>query len=97
MKAVFIVYNQSLSGQIGEILDTLMLRGFTQWTDITGNGSSKGMPHSGTHTWPELNHARMVVVADDRVTPLLDHLRDLDESVEEQGLRAFVWNVEAMI
>ncbi len=97
MKAVFIVYNQSLSGQIGDIIDALMIRGFTRWTGITGTGSQKGLPHAGTHTWPELNHAHLVVIDDEKVKPLLARLKSLDESVGDQGLRAFVWTVEEMI
>jgi nitrogen regulatory protein PII len=97
MKAVFVVYNQSLTGRVKEILSQLSIRGFTQWTDITGNGSEKGLPHEGTHTWPELNNAYMVITADDKVSPLLSKLKSLNESVEDQGLRAFVWNIENMI
>jgi len=57
-------------------------------------GSNKGEPHEGTHTWPELNNAHLTMVEDEKVAPLLDRLKALDERVEQQGLRAFVWNVE---
>ena len=97
MKAVFLVYNQSLSGQIREILDQQSVRGFTEWTEITGNGSFKGVPHAGTHTWPELNNAYLMITEDEKVQPLLDRLHSLDSSVEDQGLHAFVWNIETMI
>ncbi|MCK9204759.1 MAG: hypothetical protein M0P58_10055 [Bacteroidales bacterium] len=97
MKAVFVVYNQSLSGQVKEILDQLIIRGFTQWTGIAGNGSDKGPPHVGTHTWPELNNAYLIITEDANVSPLLSQLQSLNASVEAQGLRAFVWNIENMI
>lgn len=94
MKAVFISYNQSLTFEIQVILDKLSIRGYTQWMDVKGRGSEKGEPHEGTHTWPELNNAHLTMVEDEKVAPLLDRLKALDERVEQQGLRAFVWNVE---
>ena len=97
MKAIFVVFNQSLTGHILDILGELSIKGFTQWTDITGNGSAKGVPHEGTHTWPELNNAHLIVIEDDKVKPLLDKLKIINEEVEDQGLRAFVWNIENSI
>ena len=94
MKAVFIVYNQSLTGYVQEILSNMMLRGYTQWTGITGTGTFKGEPHEGTHTWPELNNAHLVVTADEKANRLIEQLRSLNSGEEEQGLRAFVWSVE---
>ena len=97
MKAVFIIYNQSLTGPIRDILEKLDLRGFTQWQGISGTGSVKWVPHEGTHTWPELNNAHLVVAEDHQVPPLLSELVTLNQSVEEQGLRTFVWNIEATV
>ena len=94
MKAVFISYNQSITEEIQEILDNLSIRGFTQWTDIYGRGSVAGLMHEGTHTWPELNNAHLTIVEDDQVSSLLEALQMLNKEVEEQGLRAFVWNIE---
>lgn len=94
MKAVFIVYNQVLTDVIQDILDRMSLRGFTQWEVAKGRGSVKGEPHYGNHTWPSKNSATMVMMEDDRVEPLLEKLRKLNSETEEQGTRAFVWNVE---
>ena len=97
MKAVFITYNQSITEEVQEMLDKLSIRGFTQWMDIKGRGTSKGLMHEGTHTWPELNNAHLTIVEDDKVTLLLEKLKALNEEVEDQGLRAFVWNIEQTI
>lgn len=97
MKAVFISYNQSITEEVQEILDKLSLRGFTQWTNINGRGTVKGLMHDGTHTWPELNNAHLTVIDDDKVALLLERLHLLDKEVEDQGLRAFVWNIEGGI
>ena len=94
MKAVFISYNQSITEEVQEILDSLSIRGFTQWMEIKGRGSVNGEMHEGTHTWPELNNAHLTMVDDAKVNPLLEKLRILNSEAEEQGLRAFVWNIE---
>ncbi|MCX6227181.1 MAG: hypothetical protein NTV01_20935 [Bacteroidia bacterium] len=97
MKAVFISYNQSITEEVQEILDDLSIRGYTQWMDIKGRGTDKGLMHEGTHTWPELNNAHLTVIEDDKVPLLLEKLQALNKEVEDQGLRAFVWNIERAI
>lgn len=94
MKAVFIAYNQALTEKVDEILDELVIRGFTQWTEVKGRGSVKGDPHMGTHTWPALNNSILAIIDMEKVSPLLNKLGELNEKVEGQGLRAFVWDVE---
>ena len=91
MKAVFIIYNQSLTEEVQEILDKQSIRGYTQWTEILGRGSLKGETHEGTHTWPELNNAHITMIEDEKVNFLLERLGSLNTQSEEQGLRAFVW------
>jgi len=97
MKAVFISYNQSITEEVQEILDKLSIRGFTQWLEIKGRGSVSGEMHEGTHTWPELNNAHLTMVEDEKVSVLLERLQILNKEAEEQGLRAFVWNIESSI
>jgi nitrogen regulatory protein PII len=94
MKAVFIAYNQALTEKIDEILDELLIRGLTQWTEVKGRGSVKGEPHMGTHTWPALNNTVLAIVEKDKIEPLLKKLEELNDEVEDQGLRAFVWDIE---
>jgi len=97
MKAVFIIYNQSITEEVQGILDNLSIRGFTQWNNITGRGTFKGDMHEGTHTWPELNNAHLTILDDEKVNPLLESLEHLNKESEAQGLRAFVWNIEKTI
>ena len=97
MKSVLITYNQAFTERIDYMLDRLEIRGFTQWTDIQGRGSEKGDPHLGTHTWPEINNATMVVIEDEKVNTLLEKIKKLDQVNEEIGIRAFVWNIEQSV
>lgn len=94
MKAAFISYNQAMSEMVMNIIDKQRLRGYTQWENVLGRGSFTGEPHFGTHTWPALNHAILTITKDEKIEPLLEALRDLNSKAEEQGIRAFVWNIE---
>lgn len=93
MKAVFIIYNQALSERIMEMLDKNNARGFSQWQDVMGRGSHKGEPHMGTHTWPAMNSATISIVDDDTAQKLLNGVKEINESAEKQGIRAFLWDV----
>lgn len=97
LKSVFIAYNQAYHNLILRILDKQSLRGYTSWNHIQGRGTSEGEPHLGSHAWPAMNNAMLVVVPEDRLEKLLLALRALDEKTPEQGLRAFVWSVEQTI
>jgi len=97
MKAVFIVYNQALTEAVSSILDRNQIRGYTKWADVQGRGTHNGEPHFGSHTWPAMNSAILAITEEERVEPLLASLKKLDAKAEQQGLRAFVWNIEGMI
>lgn len=94
MKAIFIVYNQAHTEKVEYLFEKLNIRGFTRWTDLTGRGSVDGPPHMNTHTWPEQNTARMAVMEEEAIPPILEGIKRLDEENKDVGIRAFVWNIE---
>jgi len=97
MKAVFIAYNQALTEAVNSILERQHVRGYTKWADAQGRGTNSGEPHFGSHTWPAMNSAILAIIEEEQVEPLLERLKKLDAKAEQQGLRAFVWNIEGMI
>ena len=97
MKAIFITYDQAHHEKIIDALDRTSCRGFTSFGTVQGRGSKTGEPHYGSHAWPSLATATITMVEDDRVEPLLERLRKLDEERPLLGLRAFVWTVEQSI
>jgi nitrogen regulatory protein PII len=96
MKAIFIVYNQAHTEKVEYMFEKLNIRGFTRWTELTGRGSMDGNPHMKTHTWPEQNTARMTIVEDEKVQPILKAVRSMDEVNKDVGIRAFAWHIEDM-
>ena len=97
MKSVMIIYNQTHTDRVEFLLQQLNLRGFTKWESVQGRGTESGEPRLGTHTWPEMNSANMLIVEDDQVIKLLEYVKALDDSAPEVGIRAFVWNIEQMV
>jgi nitrogen regulatory protein PII len=93
MKAVMIVFNQTHTERVEFILEQLGIRGFTWWNDVRGRGSETGEPRMGTHTWPEMNSAALVITEDEKVRPLLESIGKMDEINREIGVRAFVWDI----
>ena len=93
MKAVMIIYNQANTERVEYMLDHLEINGYSQWENVKGRGTNTGIPHLGSHTWPELNSSIITVIEDDRVNELLDAVRKLDEINKEVGVRAFAWEI----
>ena len=89
--------NQSMYDEVLNIMNELGIRGFTGWEELIGRGSNEGEPHLGNHAWPSMNSALISVVEDEKAAEFLARLRKLDEENPEQGLRAFAWEVSAMI
>ena len=97
MKAIFISYNQALTDRINKLLDDHGVRGFTRWALTEGRGSKNGEPHYGTHAWPSMNSSVLAIVEDEKIPVLLEALREIDLLTEQQGSRAFVWDITAMM
>ena len=94
MKSVIIFYAQSLTADVMHILNSMSIRGYSKWNDMTGRGSVDGEPHLGSHAWPALNSGIMIVMEEGKVSSLFDKLRELDKRTSMQGLKAYSWNIE---
>ncbi|MBE0676471.1 MAG: hypothetical protein IH591_17585 [Bacteroidales bacterium] len=97
MKAVMIIYNQAHTEKVDYMLTSLGIRGYSMMENVQGRGTNDGVPHLGTHTWPEINSVTYVIVEDQKVEPLLEKVRRIDAVNTEVGIRAFVWNVEQTV
>ncbi len=76
------------------ILERLNIKGFTQFPLVYGAGTDGGEPRMGSHTWPEMNSALMIIIEEDMVPLILKYVQKLDEVNKSNGIRAFVWNIE---
>jgi len=97
MKAIMIIYNQAHTEKIEYMLDKLGINGYTLWENVQGRGSNTGVPHLGTHAWPEINKSVLTIVNDDLVDIVLEKVKRIDSINEEVGIRAFVWDILKMV
>lgn len=93
MKAIMIIYNQANTEKVEYMLDKLGIKGYSLWENVQGRGTKTGVPHLGTHAWPEINKSVLTVVEDEIVDKVLETVKKIDAINEEVGIRAFVWDV----
>jgi len=97
MKAIMIIYNQAHSEKVEYMLDKLGIKGYSLWENVRGRGSNTGVPHMGTHAWPEINKSVLSIVDDPLVDTVLEKVRKIDAINDEVGIRAFVWDILKMV
>lgn len=93
MKAIMIIYNQAHTERIEYMLEKLEIKGYSLWENVQGRGTNTGVPHLGTHAWPEINKSLLAMVDDELVESMLDIVKKIDNVNEEVGIRAFVWDI----
>lgn len=93
MKAIMIIYNQAHTERVEYLLDKLGIRGYSLWENVQGRGTSSGVPHLGTHAWPEINKSLLTIVDDEIADSVLEKVKKIDSINEEVGIRAFLWDV----
>ena len=97
MKAIMIIYNQAHTERVEYLIDKLGIKGYSLWENVQGRGSSSGVPHLGTHAWPEINKSLLAMIDDELVDRVLDMVKKIDAINEEVGIRAFVWDILKMV
>ncbi len=97
MKAIMIIFNQAHTEKVEYMLDKLGINGYSLWENVQGRGTNTGVPHQGTHTWPEINKSVLTIVEDDVVDIVLSKVKKIDAINEEVGIRAFVWDILKMV
>ena len=60
-------------------------------------GSNNGVPHLGTHAWPEINKIALAIIDNELADDILSAVKKIDSINEEVGIRAFVWDIEKMV
>ena len=88
-----IIYNQAHTERVEFLMDKLGIKGYTLWENVQGRGSHTGVPHLGTHAWPEINKSLLTIVDDELVDTILDKVKKIDGVNEEVGIRVFVWDI----
>lgn len=88
-----IIFNQAHTERVEYLFDKLGVKGYSLWENVQGRGTHTGVPHLGTHAWPEINKIAFTVIPDEIVDSVLDAVKKIDSINDEVGIRAFVWEI----
>ena len=95
MKAVLVVYNETIEAEVADALERAGADNYTKVTKAVGVGAGSG-PRLDNTVWPGANNAVFVVSEDSAADALVEEIRALRKTQGDAGLRAFWWRVEGM-
>ena len=96
MKMIMLVFNEAVDEEVCELLEACRLDNYTRIDGIFGKGRTSGT-HLGTEIWPGRNNSLLLAVPEEVVEPVLDGIRELRKTMGAEGIKAFAWNLEAVI
>lgn len=93
MKMIMISYNESIEEEVTEVLTNCGLKNYTRINGVFGRGETSGT-HLGNDIWPGRNNLLLVVGEKKASQQLLACIRELRKKLGQEGLKAFLWDLE---
>lgn len=95
MKMLMLVFNEAVDEEVMEMLQACGMNNYTRINGIFGKGRTSGT-HLGTDIWPGRNNLLLLAVPDDKMPHALECVQTLRKTLGAEGVKAFVWNLEAV-
>lgn len=93
MKMAMISYNEAIDSDVMEVLEKCGFKSYTKIPTVYGKGESSGT-HLGNDIWPGRNNILFAADNDAGIKKLLSCIRELRKKLGQEGVKAFVWNLE---
>lgn len=93
MKAVLIIHNVAIDGEVNEILVSVGVDCYTKFTDTLGKGRLSE-PHLNTDVWPGVNYGTFVVTDEANARKIMENVRQMRKKLGSEGVKAFMWEIE---
>jgi hypothetical protein len=93
MKAVLIVHNVAIDRDVNEALESVGINCYTKFTNALGKGELSD-PHLNTDVWPGVNYGTFVVTDQAKAAALTEHIRRMRERLGQEGVKAFMWQID---
>ena len=93
MKGIFIIYAPAIEKVVFDALDIVGAKYYTKFPYLHGVGGH-AEPHLDTQTWPGSNMALLVVAEENMKNNLLNEIRKIKSKYLDEGIKAFVTNIE---
>ena len=96
MKMIMIVYNYSVHAELLEELKTCGVKYHTCIEKVSGVGG-RG-PRMGDNIWPGINNVMYVAATKEALAKkVIEAVKDVKSRFREEGIQAWLWNVDAEI
>lgn len=96
MKMVMIVYNEAMDQEVMEVLGGCAMKSYTKIEKAFGRGIISGA-HLGNDIWPGLNNILYVACEEKQAAQMLSCVKELRKTLSQEGIKAFVWDIESMV
>lgn len=93
MKAVLIIHNAAIDGEVNEALQEVGITCYSKFKDVLGKGQLSD-PHLNTEVWPGINHGTLLVVEQEKVEKIMNRIRRLRKNLGSEGIKAFTWQID---
>ena len=93
MKAVLIFHNVAIDNDVNDALETIGISCFSKFTDTLGKGQIS-QPHLNTDVWPGVNYGTFVVTDPAKAEEIMKNVRQMREKLGNEGIKAFMWEIE---
>ncbi len=93
MKAVLIVHNVAIDGEVNEILVSVGVDCYTKFTNTLGKGRLSE-PHLNTDVWPGVNYGTFIVTEEVMARQIMESVRQMRKKLGSEGIKAFIWEIE---
>ncbi len=96
MKMVMIIYYSAIGSEVTEALARLGVETYTKIPGIYGLGTSSE-PRFDTHIWPGTNDLILTVVDEQKAEEVMKEMGSLKEKFKKEGIKVFLFSVEAVV
>jgi len=96
MQIIFISYKESINSFVMDMLKSLDLSSYTKWPQVQDT-PYKGRPRFGTHIWPGYNSGLLVPVPEEKVTSLVDKVKEYNDNTKFEGIKVYSWKLENVV
>lgn len=93
MKAVLIMHNVAIDGEVNEMLESVGVDCYTKFTDTLGKGRLSE-PHLNIDVWPGVNYGTFVVTDEANAKKIMENVRQMRKKLGSEGVKAFMWEIE---
>lgn len=96
MKMVMVSYNAGFDDEISEIIKKLHITTLTKWTRVLSQAEND-CTHLDSNVWPGFNFVIMMALEDNKVKILTNLIKEFQQKIKKEEVKAYIWPLEELI